>query len=424
MKNKLLVIQSNKAASDHIIPVLDSYQVNVIPDLISAGLSMQEESFGVVISEWQAFGKNIEYFREWIGNPSLSMVPFIILAESGIPSQERIDIIRSGADYVFIAPVDAEELSASVDRLLQRSKQFEQIAFCDGLTGVFNRRYFDQQLRMEMDRSKRNGSLLSLALIDIDRFKQINDTYGHPFGDLVLQGLGKFLSKNVRSTDFLARLGGEEFAILFPDTPEQLAGEVMVQVLQTINVTSIAELNGNPFYITFSGGVVQYGADMTPKQLLEGADEGLYRAKQNGRNRIELAHGRLAGDEKERNIEVKHVLIVDDSEQERLALATALEVEALKIRTAVSAEDALELITKQSFDLCIIDDVMPRVDGMTLMKKIKMNPDTKSIKIIMLQSKGKSSDMIRYLNAGADDCLAKPVSPFELEYRVKYILEI
>ena len=432
MKTKLLMIQHMQGTADRVSASLESYHVKIMPDLQTASLATQDDTYGVVIAEWGAFGYNLDYFGEWIAAPSLSMLPFIILTENDLTAPERAEFIRRGADYVFPLNVDSGELLASVDRLIYRTKQFEQIAFRDALTGVYNRRFFDQHISMELDRARRteldesktDKAVLSLSLIDIDRFKQINDTYGHPFGDVVLKGLGQFLSKNLRPTNFLARLGGEEFVILFPDTPEQQAGEIMSRVLQTINVTPIAELEGSPFFITFSGGVVQWQNGMTAKQMLEGADEGLYKAKQNGRNRIELAHGRLAADEKAKDQELKYVLIVDDDERLRQELAATLELEGIKIRTAESGEHALELLGSQSFHLCLIDDQMPKMDGLTLMKKIRLHPERKCIRVIMMQTKSRSDEMIRYLNAGADDCLTKPINEIELEFRVKALLGI
>lgn len=432
MKTKVLIIQSLQGTAEKAAASLESYFVKTVFDIQTASLATQDDTYGAVIAEWGAFGHNLEHFGEWIATPTLSMLPFIILTENDLTASERAEIVRKGADYVFPLSVDSGELLASVDRLIYRGRQFEQIAFRDALTGVYNRRFFDQHISMELDRARRNEldktksepSVLSLSLIDIDRFKQINDTYGHPFGDVVLKGLGQFLTKNLRPTDFLARLGGEEFVILFPDTPEQQAGEIMSRVLQTINITPIAELEGSPFFITFSGGVVQWQSGMTAKQMLEGADEGLYKAKQNGRNRIELAHGRLETDEKQKDQELKHVLIVDDDERQRLDLAGLLDLKGIKIRTAESGEHALELLGKQEFHLCLIDDQMPKMDGLTLMKKIRLRVEWKFIRLIMLQTKSKSDEMIRYLNAGADDCLTKPINEIELEYRVKALLGI
>lgn len=416
LNNNILAVTENLTVK---ADYFEGYQFFNASSAHDATKLLQEETIGVILIDWDAFRSQLTRFKDWLENPALSMIPIIVIGEC---DSERIELIQAGADYVFVEPYNWDEISACVDRLFYRSKQFEQIAFCDALTGVFNRRYFDQQLRMEIDRAKRNQSKLSLALIDIDRFKQINDTYGHPFGDVVLQGLGQFLSKNLRPSDFLARLGGEEFALLFPET-EVDAGDVMRRILQKINVTPIAQLNANPFYITFSCGVVQWSEDMSPKQFLEGADSGLYRAKQNGRNRIELYAGKLA-DAAIKDESLKTVLIVDDEEKERSYLAEALDINNIKVRTVSDGHEALQFLAGHSVDLCIIDDLMPKLDGLSLLKKIKIDPRFLNTKTLMLQSKAKSFDMIRYLNAGADDCMSKPVSTIELEYRVRFLLGI
>jgi two-component system, cell cycle response regulator len=421
LKNNILVVSRQSLQSG--IQNIEGYHVYTVGNAPAATLKLQEEVIGAIIIEWAAFYSNLNGFKDWLENPALSMIPIVVVATAGMNENERVELIRSGADYVFVSPFNANELAASIDRLFHRSKQFEQIAFCDALTGVYNRRYFDQQLRIELDRAQRTGSNMSLALIDIDRFKQINDTYGHPFGDVVLQGLGQFLTNNLRPSDFLARLGGEEFAILFPDTKEKDAGEIMRRVLQLINRTSIAILESNPFFITFSCGVVQWREGMTPKQLLEGADAGLYRAKQNGRNRIELLEGKLAEDAVQEKI-MKTVLIVDDEEKERATLASSMDENTVKVRTAANGQEALECLSQRNVDLCILDDQMPKTDPLQLLKKIKARPEAKNMKVIMLHSKAKSNEMMRYLNAGADDCISKPVSTIEIEYRVKFLLNL
>lgn len=146
-------------------------------------------------------------------------------------------------------PFKYEELSARIYSLLKRTKTFEQMAFRDPLTGVYNRRFFDHQIHVELQRVGRYPAPISLVFIDIDRFKSINDTFGHSVGDLVLQGLAHLLQNNLRSTDLLARLGGEEFVVVLPDTSGIDALKTMDSILAQARVEPVAQNEGQSFYI-------------------------------------------------------------------------------------------------------------------------------------------------------------------------------
>ena len=125
-----------------------------------------------------------------------------------------------------------------------------------------------------------------LVFIDIDCFKRINDTYGHHVGDLVLQGLAHLLQVNLRSTDLLARFGGEEFVIALPNTPVDQAITTMQNILDKVRLNAVAQYEGQTFSITFSAGVAEWQEGMTVAEWVAKADDAMYQAKQQGRNRI------------------------------------------------------------------------------------------------------------------------------------------
>jgi diguanylate cyclase (GGDEF)-like protein len=156
----------------------------------------------------------------------------------------------------------------------------------DGLTGLHNRRYLTEFLDRELSRAERHDRPLALALFDIDRFKGINDTFGHLAGDTVLRGLAALLRPVVRKDELLARYGGEEFAMVLPET----SGENAVQACERLRKT-VADhqftYDGRPIPVTVSIGVAVNGADAdTPERLLRAADTKLYQAKADGRNRV------------------------------------------------------------------------------------------------------------------------------------------
>jgi diguanylate cyclase (GGDEF)-like protein len=163
-------------------------------------------------------------------------------------------------------------------------EQLRQLAARDGLTGVANRRAFEESLRREVARASRTGRPVDLVMLDIDHFKRLNDTHGHQTGDAVLQAVGKTLTELSRASDLVARYGGEEFAIIMPDLEPGLA----IEVAERFRI-AIAELDG-PVPVTASLGVANApGHAADPDGLVRAADEALYEAKHGGRNRTVAA---------------------------------------------------------------------------------------------------------------------------------------
>lgn len=169
-------------------------------------------------------------------------------------------------------------------QLQQSREQLQLIANTDKLTGLNNRQRFDQQLHTLVAAAERQQQPFALLLIDIDHFKRVNDEFGHLFGDSVLQSLARHLQQNLRSEDFLARWGGEEFAVLMPNTDSQQAWQLAERLRNEVADTPICDRN-----VTFSGGIATWSAGRNAETLLGLADNALYKAKENGRNRIEVS---------------------------------------------------------------------------------------------------------------------------------------
>ncbi len=162
----------------------------------------------------------------------------------------------------------------------------ERLALTDDLTGVPNRRNFMQQLQQELAKSIRNGRPLCLAMLDLDFFKKVNDRFGHGAGDAVLAHFSNFLRHQMRLGDVVGRLGGEEFAVLLPDTQLQTAQQVMSRVLELLRLERL-DYVAPDFCYSFSGGLVQRRDDHTDASgLLALADRALYQAKADGRDRM------------------------------------------------------------------------------------------------------------------------------------------
>ena len=170
-----------------------------------------------------------------------------------------------------------------ITSLTSEKKDFEQKAFTDKLTNIYNRAYFEVEMDKEFSSFKRENRPLSLIILDIDKFKDFNDNYGHQIGDEVLKELAKAISQNIRTTDIFARWGGEEFVIILPATALESAKKVAEHLRVTVEQHSFKDdLN-----VTCSFGVSECGEDDTKESFLKKVDEALYRAKRNGRNRVE-----------------------------------------------------------------------------------------------------------------------------------------
>lgn len=172
--------------------------------------------------------------------------------------------------------------------LEEKNRQLEYLAGHDPLTGLFNRRQFDQLVTMELSRAARQAAPVSLLMVDLDHFKFINDRYGHPLGDEVIRHAANLLRNHTRTGDSVARLGGEEFLLLLPDTGQAQARTIAEKIRMLLEDTPLP-LKDGLLYLTASFGIASLQAGMpgTYEALYAAADKALYRAKASGRNRVE-----------------------------------------------------------------------------------------------------------------------------------------
>jgi len=185
-----------------------------------------------------------------------------------------------------------ESLVAERTRQLEsQNKQLERLATRDPLTGLYNRRYIEEKLEEETARSRRYGPPLAVLLLDLDNFKQVNDTLGHPVGDEVLVTVAESLRKDVRQVDAVGRMGGEEFIVVLPNTSAAAAGVLGDRARGRVSrIDSVIKPDGTPLSITVSGGIAQFEAqDQSPKEMLERADKALYQAKREGKDRVVIS---------------------------------------------------------------------------------------------------------------------------------------
>lgn len=184
----------------------------------------------------------------------------------------------------------SESLSLAIANIRLRESLRSQ-AIRDPLTGLFNRRYFEETLRRELNRAERDGKPLSLVMLDIDHFKKLNDTFGHDAGDTALKIVGEILGRRTRAGDVACRYGGEEFALVFPGMPANVASARVENLRAQIESQDIYFHGRALGEVTVSAGVAIYpehAGDM--ESLIHAADNALYKSKEAGRNRVTIAH--------------------------------------------------------------------------------------------------------------------------------------
>lgn len=226
-------------------------------------------------------------------------LPLLLIAEAG-----REDLIVRALDLgvndYLTRPLDPNELVARTltqirrkrfnDKLRSSVRQTIELAVTDGLTGLHNRRYLDNHLKTLFNRAAARSRPLSICITDIDRFKSVNDTYGHDAGDEILREFSRRIRSTVRGADLACRFGGEEFVVVMPDTDAQSAASIAERLRGIIEAAPFSLPSGGSLHITASLGLASFTAGIdTPEQLLKNADKALYEAKNSGRNRVVAA---------------------------------------------------------------------------------------------------------------------------------------
>jgi len=222
----------------------------------------------------------------------------IIITSARDTLEDKVKGLELGAADYLTKPFSMTELQARIkvgERIVRYQKtlqaqqsQLEHLAREDVLTGLANRRRFEERAKEECLRAQRYHHPLSILLADLDHFKSINDTYGHAFGDLVLKDVGQILLRHCRTSDLCARHGGEEFAILLPETELAEAYKVAERLCAAVRSLVFKQPSGS-IHVTVSFGAagMDHEQRQTLEELLEQADQALYAAKRNGRDRVE-----------------------------------------------------------------------------------------------------------------------------------------
>jgi len=296
---RVLFVEDSDTAAQLTLHVLGQMKLDVehhkrAEDAIE---SFREKDFDLVITDVVLEGgmsglSLVRAIRQ--GSGESARTPVLAISAFDDPAR-RVELLRSGANDYVSKPILQEELTARVSNLISTKQLFDQVrsqqrrleemAVTDSLTGLYNRHYLTSASGQQVARARRHGESLSLIVIDVDHFKRVNDEHGHAQGDVVLKEMGRMLCTDARESDVCARFGGEEFVVVLP----QCGLDDAVRKAERIR-TEIETARPGGLAITASLGVATFDAvtDADFESLFNRADEAVYAAKRNGRNRVEV----------------------------------------------------------------------------------------------------------------------------------------
>lgn len=352
----------------------------------------------------------------------------ILLLTSDDSKEARIKGYQKGAVDIIPKPFEFDELKARLENRIKLKEMISNAVLVDELTGAFNRKFLKLELSRYLFELARTKELLSLVIMDLDHFKNVNDTYGHLVGDIVLKGFSQFILKNKRQSDYLIRYGGEEFILLLPYTNKDDAKKLVDRLLQEFANESFLTEDGSSISVTFSAGIVQIDSpEVHLEEYVKRADDALYMAKEQGRNQVIIY-------EESRQIsttdKVIHIGIIDDDAvvhelvKDRLRKLTfgniGMDVKSFREGESFFHSDWHKQNGKF---LILLDGIMPKMDGLEVLRKLREEYSEKKFVVLMLTGRKSEKDIVRALELGADDYLTKPFNVGELEARVKRLVK-
>ncbi|WP_338449966.1 response regulator [Niallia oryzisoli] len=356
-------------------------------------------------------------------------IPTIMISRD--PSKEtRIESYRLGADDFILIPFDMDELIVRINRQLERKQAIDDVMLLDELTRVYNRKYLQPSFERLVSQYKRRNVTFSMALIDLDCFKQVNEAHGHAAGDYVLVSFAEMIKNTVRQSDIVIRYRSDKFLLLLPGARAEDTKQVLERIRRLFSKQKFTDIQHHQaFHCTFSAGVHEIQEDELDLQRnIEIVNQALYEAKQEGRNLVKVVPvNNIRYHQKQ-----IHVGIVDDDPIIRAILTDLIsksnftEVIQLDIQTF---KDGMEFIESNWYSestepyLIILDGMMPRMDGIEVLQKLRGLSFQDRYTIIMLTSRKSEQDISRAIQLGADDYITKPFKPLELETRLGYLIK-
>lgn len=365
----------------------------------------------------------IDVLNQIIGKAKKERIPIMIISGEHSKDVQKYAYSLGVMDYIQ-KPVDIDLFLVLIKNRFELKKEWQESIIVDELTGAFNRKYFNQTLKMLSSDFRRTGRTFSLALLDLDYFKHVNDTYGHLVGDEVLQTFSELVRDSIRTEDTLCRYGGEEFALFMPNTSAESALLVIERIQQKFASREFCAKRES-FHVTFSCGITEISErQQDTDKLIDEADQALYSSKYSGRNQTTLySEGLLTGQSET----VLNVIIVDDDPLIRRIITGNFaswepgNIAGMKVNSYADGELFLKsdwYVPEEKY-IILLDGVMPGLDGLEVLEKIRSSYPEVNILVIMLTGRNDQRDIIHALQMGADDYVIKPFHLPELLSRIE-----
>ena len=297
-RSNILLIEDRASAATTIKSALDAqHTVEIESDPQEALFKGAEGNYDLLIVSLGLQGHDgLRLCSQFRSLERTRQIPILIIAEP----EDRVRILRGldlGINDYLLRPIDRNELMARTRTQLRRKRYADRLrdnvqatiemAVVDTLTGLSNRRFFDTNFPVLVEQAARKGRPLTLMMVDIDHFKKVNDTHGHDAGDQILKAFAARVRRVIRSSDLICRVGGEEFAVIMPETDLEIAAKVAERVRGVVERDLFTHAPERPaIRVTSSIGIAERGSANNPEALLRSADMALYESKGAGRNRV------------------------------------------------------------------------------------------------------------------------------------------
>ena len=415
-QDRILIVDDSEEILLILSTILSNqgYRVETAETAAAAAEILDRESVQLIILDLvlpDTDGRN--FLMSLRDSHATANIPILVLSAKSTP-QTKAECFALGANDYFEKPVDPILLNTRVAAALQSARQMEQESRRDLLTNLPNRPALKEYFASLTSQIARTGEQASLALVDLDHFKQINDRFGHAAGDAALRHTAKLLKDSVRAADFVARWGGEEFVVLLPRTAPDTAQKVLEGVREKLVAEPFKTGRGST-ELNFSAGVTVLEEKVELESAVSAADHLLYHAKEAGRGLVLRA-------ESEIRIKTRRILLAEDDSLTAEFILHRLTKAGFDIQHFDQGDLAFKAAAKERFDLGIFDVKMPGMDGFELVQRVRADSANQRTPILILSSMGRESDIARGLSLGANDYMLKPFSPTELLARVHRLL--
>jgi diguanylate cyclase (GGDEF)-like protein len=350
-----------------------------------------------------------------------SQLPILFLTGRTEPESIRA-VYAAGADDYMAKPVVEEELIQRIHNRLERLQLLRDMADRDPLTGVANRRKAAEELRRLERLAKRYGQPLTVAILDIDHFKRVNDTYGHDTGDEVLRTLGNRLHREFRDEDVVGRWGGEEFVIGMYGMPGVVAVDRMSALLEDWKGERFDDSRGGKFGVSFTVGLAELPGDApTVAEVQRRADEALYRGKAAGRSRVVIA-----GERSDHAAQQVDVAVVAHDDAVANLLTDALTREGWVVERLTSGPTAIGALASHPpllhARVVLLDLDLPDVDGLGVLSRLRDRGVLHNTHVLAISGPGGGDDLAQALERGAIGHVTKPIAAAQVVDRVRELL--